>query len=232
MPADAREYGVLTEPMAVVQKGIDAASRAEQGRMPQLVDPASCFLGRRVLIAGLGPVGILAALALRLRGAEVVGLDVLDATSENSRLLVEAGGHYINASKEKDLSKALKLEGEPLRFIIDATGLAKLEIDLISLLGQDGVYTILGIPQKGLETPFPSALIQQIVLKNLLILGSVNESRMHMVNSIRDLHRIAERWGKPFVKRIITNKFPYKDYKEALTKSYKNSIKSVIVWHD
>ena len=161
--------------------------------MPQLVDPASCFLGRRVLIVGLGPVGILAALALRLCGADVVGLDILDATSENSQLLMEASSYYINATKEKNLSKALKLESEPLRFIIDTTGSEKLEIDLILLLGRDGIYTILGIPPKGLEIPFPSDLIQQTVLKNLIILGSVNESRMHMVNSIRNLHRIAER---------------------------------------
>jgi threonine dehydrogenase-like Zn-dependent dehydrogenase len=33
------------------------------------------------LVAGLGPIGLLAALALRLRGAEVFGLDIADAGS-------------------------------------------------------------------------------------------------------------------------------------------------------
>ena len=227
IPKKARDYGVLTEPMAVVQKGIDAASRAELGRMSQLVDPASCFTGRRVLIAGLGPVGILAALALRLRGAEVVGLDVLDVASENSQLLIKAGGSYLDG-RQKNIAKALKVDSEPLKFIIDTTGSAKLEMDLISMLGHNGVYTILGIPPKGVETLTPTAdLIQKVVLKNLTIIGSVNESRMHMVNAVRDLNLIADRWGEAFIKRIITHKFPYTDFSNALTKPHKGAIKSV-----
>ena len=51
---------------------------------------------RRCLVAGLGPVGLLATLALRLRGAEVYGLDIVEADSARPQWLAHIGGQYVD----------------------------------------------------------------------------------------------------------------------------------------
>jgi threonine dehydrogenase-like Zn-dependent dehydrogenase len=63
----------------------------------------------------LGPIGLLAALALRLRGAEVYGLDIVDANSARPQWLEAIGGQYVDgcqvpadaepASGERDRSR-------------------------------------------------------------------------------------------------------------------------------
>src|ERR1700689_2644560 len=59
---------------------------AELEAVGVLMEP-DWIVGRRCLVAGLGPVGLLASMILRLRGAEVYGLDVVDATSARPKWL-------------------------------------------------------------------------------------------------------------------------------------------------
>jgi threonine dehydrogenase-like Zn-dependent dehydrogenase len=68
VPGELASVGVLTEPMSVAEKAIDEATRVQLGRLPDVDDHARWLNGKQVLVAGLGPVGLLAAFALRLRG--------------------------------------------------------------------------------------------------------------------------------------------------------------------
>ena len=77
--------GVLSEPLSVAEKAIDEAVRVQSARLPDAPATPDWLHGRRYLVAGLGPIGLLAAMALRLRGAEVYGLDVVDAETARPR---------------------------------------------------------------------------------------------------------------------------------------------------
>jgi len=70
VPAELEAIGVLAEPLSVAVKAIDEAVRIQQGRMPDGLATPNWLYGRRCLVAGLGPVGLLAAVALRLRGGQ------------------------------------------------------------------------------------------------------------------------------------------------------------------
>lgn len=96
VPAELSAIGVLAEPMSVAQKAIAETVLIQTTRLPDAGAPETWLKGKRVLVAGLGPIGLLAAFALRLRGANVLGLDVVDPNSARPTLLKAIGGVYVN----------------------------------------------------------------------------------------------------------------------------------------
>src|SRR5581483_2491693 len=178
IPAELAQIGVLTEPMSVAEKAIDEAARIQTSRLPDSGNPAPWLEGKRVLVAGLGPIGLLSALVLRLRGASVLGLDVVDVDSPRPRVLTKIGAEYLNG---RQLSPdAVAEHCGQVDLIVEATGVAHLEFDLLSALGTNGAYVLTGIP--GGDRPLDidgAALMRRLVLSNQVVVGSVNASRQH-----------------------------------------------------
>jgi len=58
--------GVLMEPPSIVEKAIEEAIRLQILRCPEAAISPDWIVGRRCLVAGLGPVGLLASMVLRL----------------------------------------------------------------------------------------------------------------------------------------------------------------------
>ena len=96
VPAELEAVGVLMEPLSIVEKAIDEAIRLQLVRCPEAATTPDWIFGRRCMVAGLGPVGLLAAMVLRLRGGDVYGLDVVDSTSARPKWLTVIGGHYVD----------------------------------------------------------------------------------------------------------------------------------------
>ena len=99
VPPELEAVGVLTEPFSVAEKAITEAIQFQRIRLPDSSASPDWVSGKRCLIAGLGPIGLLAALALRLRGAEVWGLDVVDAGTVRPQWLHLIGGHYLDGRR-------------------------------------------------------------------------------------------------------------------------------------
>src|SRR5512140_2366599 len=96
VPAELEPVGVLCEPLSVAEKAIDEAVRLQVARLPDAPATPDWLYGRRCLVAGLGPIGLLGALILRLRGADVYGMDIVDANSARPQWLTGIGGHYVD----------------------------------------------------------------------------------------------------------------------------------------
>jgi glucose 1-dehydrogenase len=228
LPPDLSGIGVLTEPMSVAEKAIDAALRIQIGRMPSVRDPAAWLRGRRVLVAGLGPVGLLAAFALRLRGANVIGMDIVDSNTSRPVLLGAIGGVYVDARKTG--VGELRRQFPQIELIFEATGVATIEFDLLEALGINGVYAITGIP--GGDRPMTihgGDLIRRLVLRNQVMVGSVNESLAHFNMAVDDLGAAKKQWGEA-IDRVITHHFPYTAFNEALRNHRPDEIKAVLEW--
>lgn len=227
VPERAKTVGVLAEPMSIVQKAINEAITIQSTRLPLLIDE-SWIKGKKAVVAGIGAIGILAAIALRLRGAEVIGIDIVDENSRRPQLLKQLGGSYVNALdfKIEDMDERF---GQ-VDFILEAAGVAQLGFDLIDVLGINGIYVMTGIPGEGKPVCFPGAeAMSQIVLKNQIIMGSVNASAAHFESGIKDLEAAKNRWGD-LIDGIITARVPYTDFAKALDFRSQDDIKTVIVW--
>jgi threonine dehydrogenase-like Zn-dependent dehydrogenase len=168
-------------------------------------------------------------MALRLRGAEVFGLDVVDAQSARPQWLEKIGGHYLDGRKipPGQVQAAVGC----IDLILEATGVATLEFNLLDALGQNGVYVLTGIPGGQRPIQIPGAqLLSQLVLKNQVMLGSVNAARDHFQLAINDLAQAHLLWGDQ-VAKLITNRHRYTDFNDALHHHSPDDIKTVIEWN-
>ena len=228
VPDRLEAIGVLCEPFSVAEKAIDEAVRLQTIRLPDAPATPDWLHNRRCLVAGLGPVGLLATLALHLRGAEVYGLDIVDANSARPQWLAHIGGQYVDGRQVPADRVDDKLG--PMELIFEATGVASLEFNLLDALAPDGVYVLTGIPGGDRPLEIPGAnLIRQLVLDNQVMLGSVNAARGHFQMAVDDLASAHQRWGDHLGK-LITHRYPHTDYETALGQHPSDEIKTVIEW--
>jgi threonine dehydrogenase-like Zn-dependent dehydrogenase len=228
VPKEQVPLGVLSEPTSVAEKAIDEALSVQAARIPGATDPRKWLEGKQVLVAGLGPIGLLATVVLRLRGAKVLGLDVVDENTLRPQILQELGGQYVDGRQTKP--SALDDCFGQIDMIFEATGIARVEFDLLGALGINGVYVLTGIP--GGDRPLQldgAALMRQLVLRNQAMIGSVNASRKHFEMAVEDLGKGYKTWGET-MERLITHVVPYTDFTEVLEKHPDNEIKAVIEW--
>jgi threonine dehydrogenase-like Zn-dependent dehydrogenase len=228
VPAELEAVGVLAEPLSVAEKAITEAVRLQFARLPDAHATPDWLNGRRCLVAGLGPIGLLAAVALRLRGAEVYGLDIVDEGSARPRWLEAIGGHYVDGRKVSPLQVDDKIGAMDL--IFEATGVAQLAFNLTDALAPDGVYVLTGIPGGNRPTQLSGdELIRQFVLDNQVMAGSVNAARDHFQMAVDDLTAAKARWGD-HVNKLITARYPYTQFAEAINTHPADEIKTVIEW--
>jgi len=228
VPAELKDVAVLTEPLTITEKAIDESVRIQNARLPEAAARPDWLFGRRCLVAGIGAVGLLAALALRLRGADVFGLDIVDPESTRPRWLEAIGGTYIDGRQVAPDHVDEKVG--PMDLIFEATGVAKLEFNLLDALGPSGIYVLTGIPGGDRPLEIPGAqLIRQLVLDNQLMLGSVNASRDHFQMAVDDLVRAEARWPGA-AQKLITARHQRSDFETAFARHESDSIKTVIEW--
>jgi glucose 1-dehydrogenase len=228
VPDELEPVGVLCEPLSVAEKAIDEAVRVQVARLPDAPATPEWLHGRACLVAGLGPIGLLAALILRLRGAMVYGLDIVDAGTARPNWLEGIGGSYVDGRQVPADQMDEKLR--PMELIFESTGVAALEFNLLDALGPNGVYVLTGIPggERPLEIP-GAELIRQLVLDNQVMLGSVNAARDHFQMAVDDLAHARLLWGD-LPTQLITHHYDHTDFESALHQHNPDEIKSVIEW--
>lgn len=227
VPESIRSIGVLAEPMSVAEKAIDEALSIQTSRLPEAVS-GQWLPGKKALVAGMGAIGLLAAISLRLRGAEVIGVDIVDENTKRPTILKRIGGVYVDTRKTdiKDLDEKF---GQ-IDFIFEATGVAEVGFNLIDALGTNGIYVMTGIPHG--ERPIcltGAPLMTQMVLKNQIVLGSVNAGPKHFDLAVRSLQKAKNRWGG-LMDELITTRISYKEFQSALDFRSVDDIKTVVEW--
>lgn len=228
VPDELKDVGVLCEPLSVAEKAIDEAVRVQLARLPAAPATPLWLHGRRCLIAGLGPIGLLAALALRLRGADVFGIDIVGADTPRPRWLTAIGGSYLDARTVAD-GKLGETAGL-MDLIFDATGVPSVEFNLLDALGPNGIYVLTGVPggDRPLEVP-GAEIIRRLVLNNQGMLGSVNAARDHYQMAVDDLVQARYRWGD-HVNKLVSHRYPYDQFATAFDKHDVADIKVAIDW--
>lgn len=227
IPEAIKHLGVLAEPMSVSEKAINESVRIQCARLPDAKE-ATWLDGKQVLVAGLGPIGLLAAFILRLRGAKVIGLDIVDENTLRPSVLTSIGGTYVDGRKVK--TENLDDHLGQIDLIFEATGVASLEFELIDALGINGIYVLTGIPSG--ERPLNiigAPLLQQVVLKNQIFLGSVNAGINDFTRGIEELTEANEKYPDA-INKVITSRIPVSRFQDVFSSHDVNEIKSVIEW--
>ncbi|MGA9525369.1 MAG: glucose 1-dehydrogenase [Myxococcaceae bacterium] len=175
------DVAVLTEPLTV------AAKAAEQGMAIQKRLPWESARPR-ALALGAGPVGLLGAMSMVVSHFDTFVYSLEPATSERAELTRSFGATYISG-QDVPLEE-LGRNGEPFDIIYEAVGVSKVAFAALEALGPNGIFIFTGIPAPGSPIPVGTdALMRNIVLKNQLVLGTVNASRSAYELALRELEQ-------------------------------------------
>lgn len=174
VPPDLADVAVLTEPLSVVEKAVERALAIHPG------EP------RRGLALGAGPIGILTALVLRLRGLDAAVFSREPYDHPRARLVRDAGLRYLTA-----------LEPESADIVVEATGSADAAFAGFPVLAPLAVYCILGSPNAHGHVPFIDMLV-----KNQAVFGSVNAGPQDYERAIQDLGRLERGVAHRMIHRV------------------------------
>ena len=153
---------------------------------------------------GAGPVGLLATLALRLRGLDVITMARTPAPTRHSQLVEDLGAHYLSA-KQISLTDAAKQYG-PLDVIFEATGYAPIAFEAMDVLGKDGVLILSSVTGGDDTIQVPANRINLgFVLGNKVMVGTVNANREYFELGVRDF-ALAEAMYPGRLERLLTNR--------------------------
>lgn len=203
-----RHVGVLLEPLTIVEKGLELALDARAG-LP--------WEPRRSVVLGAGAVGILAAMALRLRGLDVVVAALEPEGGDKDRLLQEAGIGYVSTRTTPLAALASRVGHADLVF--EATGATAVVWPAMALLARNGVCVLTSVTGGTQSLDLDLATWnRELVLGNRLVLGTVNAARRHFEAGVADLEA-AEQRLPGWVGRLITRRLPLDEVRQALQRS-------------
>lgn len=195
VPEGLRDVGVLLEPTSIVEKGI--AQAYEIQRRLRVWRPA------RAAVLGAGTIGLLATMALRLRGLDVTTFGLEPAPYLNSDLVEALGARYAS-TRDLNLEQAAGRFG-PFDLMFEATGYSPLVFEAMGALGRNGVLVLSSVTGGDRTTTVPSdALNLGFVLGNKVMVGTVNANRDHFEAGVRDF-ALAEAQYKGWLGRLLTH---------------------------
>ena len=151
---------------------------------------------------GAGTVGLLATMALRLRGLEVTTFGRQPAPYLNADLVQAIGARYVSTA-ECPVPEGARKYG-PFDLIFEATGFSPLAFEAMEVLGKNGVLVLSGVTG-GDRTHEVNAdkINQSFVLGNKVMVGTVNASRADFERGVEDLI-VAEARFPGWLTRLLT----------------------------
>lgn len=186
-PHVSLQCAALAEPFSVALHGIQRAGP---------------LLGKRVLIAGCGPIGCLAVAAARIHGAaEILALDL---TNETLAVATAMGADVtINATHTQDWSTTYSAEKGSVDVVLECSGSEKALRASLDVLKPRGIVVQLGL---GGDISVPQNLV---VSKELTICGSF---RFHAEFALA-VRLINER--RVDMRPMVTGAFPLSQARQA-----------------
>jgi threonine dehydrogenase-like Zn-dependent dehydrogenase len=197
--------GVLLEPTTVIIKALEQVLAVGQ---------RAFWEPKTVLVTGAGPIGLLAAGVASLGGYEVHVLDRVESGLKPD-LVRALGATYHSGS-------VLDLGFEP-DVIVECTGVGSVIGDSVQKVGAGGVVCLTGVGAGGIASRAVADVAAAAVLKNNVIVGSVNANKRHWYKANDRLGRLDRKW----LSRLVTRLEKPENFKQALERK-PDDIKVVI----
>ena len=218
VPPALRDVAVLIEPLTVAEKALIQIWHIQKRLhwecpLVKGLAPGHCH---KAVVLGAGPIGILGAMAFKVAGFDTYIYSRSKAPNPKSELVESFGVKYIS-SEEVSPEELAQMLGN-IDVVYEAVGGAKIAFEVLKVLGLNGIFVFTGIPGH----PLPEIsidgefIMRNMVLKNQVLLGTVNAGRDAFENAILDLGIFMERWPDA-VRAVITGRYELSKAKELLT---------------
>jgi glucose 1-dehydrogenase len=226
VPGHLREVGVLAEPLTIAEKALIQVWDVQE-RLPWTAAgvAAGSGHGQKAVVLGAGPVGLLGALALLVRGFATWVYSLEPGDDPKAAWVESVGARYVSAATIP-LARMAKEVGN-IDLIYEATGAAGVAFHALDVLGVNGAFVFTGVPgRKGPIQLDAGLLMRRLVLENQLVFGTVNAGTDAFQAAITDLDRFHARWPQQLL-ALITRRYP-PDAAPALLGDPASGIKSVV----
>ena len=211
LPSDLVDVAVLLEPMSVGEKGVCQAFKIQERML---------WKPKKALILGAGPVGLLTAYLLRLRGLEVTVTATRTKDSVKAQLAQRVGASYVN-TMEQPLGTLGKFD-----LIMEETGSAQVAMQATGMLNTNGIMCFLGIYAPTEAPEDIGSFYKDVVLGNKTFFGSVNANINYFRQGLKDLTEIQKQFPN-VLRDTISMRIAPEDFQKAYSPN-KDNVKTVI----
>src|ERR1700722_12026703 len=230
VPPHLRDIAVLAEPLTIAEKALAQIVWMMQQR-PPWIDPDTPSeergQGLSALVLGIGPVGLLGAMVLVTAGFTTYVSSRELPPSPRIDLVTAIGAAYVSsqATTFADLAKQVG----NVDLVYEAAGHSHFALEALGWLGTNGIFVLTGVPglQAFVETD-PARRMRDMVLKNQILLGTVNAGPDDFASALRDLELFRQRWPEA-VQPLIAARSPPEQAPELILGRQKG-IKTVIAF--
>ncbi len=197
VPDRLGDLGVLTEPASVVAKAWEQID---------LIAARAPRSARVALVAGAGPIGMLAALLGVQRGYRVHVFDRVAAGPKPGLVAALGATYHYGPVTDLNLRPDVALE---------CTGDGDLVLELAGRLAQAGVMCLIGISSGERSLPVDMNRVSaSMVLENSVIFGTVSSARRHYEQAVEALSGADPAW----LSGLISRRVPLSSWPQALTR--------------
>jgi threonine dehydrogenase-like Zn-dependent dehydrogenase len=220
VPASLRQVAVLTEPLTIAEKALRTLEHMKQ-RLPWKTGQG------RAVVLGSGPVGLLGAMVLLRAGYTTTVYSRSPKPNPKAQAAEALGAPYL--SSQQVPVEELERRAGPVDVVYEAAGASQTAFDVLRVLGPNGVFILTGVP--GRKQPLQlegAALLQQLVLRNQVALGTVNAAGLDFDAALEDLGRFQQRWPGQ-VEQLITARHPPEAFQQIVS-AQSGGIKHVITF--
>jgi threonine dehydrogenase-like Zn-dependent dehydrogenase len=202
VPVAIRDVAVLVEPLTIAEKALIQTVKI-QSRLPWEKK-------HKAVVLGAGPVGLLGAMALALRGFDVTVYSRDREPNASAEITRAIGGKYIS-SQDRNVEQMAADVGS-IDLVYEATGASQLAFDVLRCLGPNGLFILTGVPGRHGPIEFDAdGVMRNLVLKNQCLIGTVNAGKDAFEQAVADLSSAHSRWPG-VVQSLITGRFPLDDF--------------------
>ena len=217
VPPALREVAVMTEPLTVAEKAFGQVYWMMQRRPPWLdvTSPTPKWgEGLSALVLGVGPVGLLGAMVLATSGFTTFVYSRELPPSARTGLAEAIGATYVS-SAETSFEELAEMMGN-VDLVYEAVGHSHFALEALRVLGQNGIFILTGVPGlEALTQSDPAALMRSMVLKNQVLLGTVNAGRADFAAAIDHLGEFVGQWPEA-TRTLIAGRYPLEESGELI----------------
>jgi threonine dehydrogenase-like Zn-dependent dehydrogenase len=198
IPPAIADIAVLLEPLSIIEKGLKQAS--------DIQERLKIWRPKTAAVLGTGNVGLLAIMALRMRGYAVHGFGKDKREGYMNADLTEAIGATYDSTMEISIADSTKKYGE-YDLVFECTGYSPIIFDAMQSLNENGILILASVTGGERKTDaVPSDKINQMfVLGNRAMVGTVNANREHFEMGVKDL-ALCEAMYAGWLGRMLTHK--------------------------
>ena len=209
VPPGLREIAVLAEPLTIAEKALAQIFWMMQLRPPWL-EPQTPReergRGLSALVLGIGPVGLLGAMKLATAGFTTYVYSRELPPSPRINLVHAIGATYVSSQATTFPDLAAQMGN--INLVYEAVGHSHFALQALRVLGANGIFVLTGVPglQAFIEAD-PARLMRDMVLKNQVLLGTVNAGPEAFASALRNLDVFRRHWPA-VVRTLIAGRYP------------------------